>query len=143
MEASLETSRFVTPSYLWGNARYQATLTKANFLQNSQAGALLNAKDLMPNTIRDAIALTAELGEEYLWVDAMCIVQDSPEDMSENVNAMDLVYRRAVLTICAAAGLNSNCRLSGFKPQSREIFQSIETVAGLQLIVLRPVETYI
>jgi hypothetical protein len=143
VKASLETSRFVALSYLWGTGRHQGSLTLANKARLSQEGAMQTEGYPLPNTIRDAIALTAELGERYLWVDAMCILQDDAEDKEGNITVMDLVYGRAVLTIYAAAGLNSNHGLPGFKLQSREIFQPIETIAGLKLTVLRPVEAYI
>ena len=35
----------------------------------------------LPQTIKDAIRVTRELSLEYLWVDALCIIQDNPQDL--------------------------------------------------------------
>jgi hypothetical protein len=36
--------------------------------------------DSMPLTFKDAIQITRELGIDHLWIDSLCIPQDSPED---------------------------------------------------------------
>jgi len=36
-----------------------------------------------PKTICDAIELCRELGERYLWVDSMCITQDSEDKYNQ------------------------------------------------------------
>jgi hypothetical protein len=38
--------------------------------------------EALPKTFRDAIEIARELGIEYLWVDALCIVQDNIQDVS-------------------------------------------------------------
>jgi hypothetical protein len=40
--------------------------------------------------IKDAMKLTADIGQRYLWVDSLCIVQDGPEKM-DTINQMELV----------------------------------------------------
>ncbi|KAH8658519.1 hypothetical protein BGZ61DRAFT_465758 [Ilyonectria robusta] len=47
-----------------------------NFQQLQQDGAFLRVRDQLPQLINDAITFVADLGETYLWVDALCIVQD-------------------------------------------------------------------
>lgn len=34
----------------------------------------------LPQTFQDAIRYFLELGVFYLWIDALCIIQDDPED---------------------------------------------------------------
>jgi hypothetical protein len=36
--------------------------------------------DRPPQTLKDAVYVTRRLGIRYLWIDALCIIQDSPED---------------------------------------------------------------
>ncbi|KAI1268297.1 hypothetical protein F5Y18DRAFT_374643 [Xylariaceae sp. FL1019] len=47
--------------------------------------------------------LCSEVGERYLWVDALCILQDDGDDKLEQINAMDAVCSRAYAIIVAAA----------------------------------------
>jgi hypothetical protein len=51
------------------------------------------------------------MGEKYLWVDSICIVQDDPVVANAQINQMDLIYAQAVLTIVAATGQNANVDL--------------------------------
>jgi hypothetical protein len=53
----------------------------------------------MPKTIQDAVVLTRELGLRYIWIDALCIVQDSREDFLRKAAVMGDLYSLAALTI--------------------------------------------
>ncbi|KAH6976470.1 hypothetical protein BKA56DRAFT_81233 [Ilyonectria sp. MPI-CAGE-AT-0026] len=44
---------------------------------------------------------------QYLWIDALCIVQDSKEDWAAESAKMDSIYQDATLTIFAAASKGS------------------------------------
>ena len=68
----------------------------------------------MPATIRDAIHLVEALGERYLWVDCLCVVQDAdPDELSTMLRAMAYIYASAELTIVAAGGFDAHCGLKG------------------------------
>lgn len=54
--------------------------------------------------VQDAILLVREIGQRYLWVDSLCIVQDSTSSWELNAKSMHLVYGNAHFTICAADG---------------------------------------
>lgn len=63
----------------------------------------------LSRTITDAIWLTRQLGYRYLWVDALCIVQDDPiKEKMIHLTRMDAVYNCSKLTIVAASGLHAN-----------------------------------
>ena len=58
----------------------------------------------LPKAIQDAILVTRKLGVRYLWVDALCIIQDSKDDWSHEAVRMSSVYRNSLLTIAAIDG---------------------------------------
>jgi hypothetical protein len=66
----------------------------------------------------------------YLWVDALCIEQDSPE--------MNDIYASAYLTLVAAAGEDSWAGLPGVLPNSRKIHQTSITIDGWDIDLTAP-----
>jgi len=62
----------------------------------------------LPQTYRDAVQLTRYLGIRYLWIDSLCILQDSVVDWAEQSALMGDVYRHSVLNISATLG--KDCR---------------------------------
>lgn len=54
-----------------------------------------------PRTLRDAIIVTRALGIQFLWIDALCIMQDSAEDWAAEADCMKEVYGGATITIAA------------------------------------------
>lgn len=57
----------------------------------------------LPRTIRDAISLSKSLGLSYLWVDSMCIIQDSTVHKQEEIGRMGAMYYNAYVVISAAS----------------------------------------
>jgi hypothetical protein len=57
----------------------------------------------MPQTFQDAVHVTRELGLKYLWIDALCIVQNCPNDMIEELSRMRLYYENASVVIAASS----------------------------------------
>ncbi|KAL5328211.1 hypothetical protein ACEPPN_001707 [Leptodophora sp. 'Broadleaf-Isolate-01'] len=98
-----KTESYVALSYCWGGGQEEIMTTKANRPEKLREIALGS----LPQTIQDAITVTRELRYKYIWVDAICIVQDDEEDCAREVSAMSLVYSGASLTISAAKANNS------------------------------------
>ncbi|KAK4459670.1 HET-domain-containing protein [Cladorrhinum samala] len=57
-----------------------------------------------PQTVQDAVELTAKMGETYLWVDRLCIDQSNAQEKQFLISKMDAIYEGAEFTIIAAAG---------------------------------------
>lgn len=98
---------FVALSYVWGKDKVRERLymtTRSNVMLRIQPGGLISSWDAFPRTIQNAIQLTRLLGYRYIWIDSLCIVQDSTHNWQCNAKAMHLVYLHATLTICAADG---------------------------------------
>ncbi|KAL1948327.1 hypothetical protein VTO73DRAFT_12402 [Trametes versicolor] len=90
--------RYVTLSYVWGGDQLHKTT-----LSNISAYTCGIDPSLLPATIHDAIYVTHTLGFQYLWVDSLCIIQDSGEDKLHEIGRMHHTYRYAHLTIIAAS----------------------------------------
>ncbi|KAK3364566.1 hypothetical protein B0T25DRAFT_628194 [Lasiosphaeria hispida] len=69
--------------------------------------------------IRDAMKLTAMLGQRLLWVDTLCIIQDDAGHKLKQLQSMHMIYSRAFLTIAALAGSNAEFGLPGVLPGTR------------------------
>ncbi|KAG8159248.1 hypothetical protein KVR01_010909 [Diaporthe batatas] len=101
---------YIALSYVWGYVS-QPTLTKAVLETWMSDGQLRNVN--VPNTIRDAIHLVQNIGYRYIWVDALCIVQDDAASRHAQISRMHEIYRHADMTIVAADGDNCSEGLPG------------------------------
>jgi hypothetical protein len=79
----------------------------------------LRSKELS-GTIADAVELTRQMGERYLWVDQLCIVQDELKMKDQQINSMDKIYRSAALTIVIAVDEPGCGGLPGLDHRPRE-----------------------
>lgn len=70
----------------------------------------------MPQNFRDAVTITRLLGLQYLWVDALCIIQDSKADWEEQGGKMSEIYMNAYITIVATSANTCNDGLLKRKP---------------------------
>ncbi|KAL2070009.1 hypothetical protein VTL71DRAFT_14689 [Oculimacula yallundae] len=113
-----ETPKYAALSYVWGGADTLMT-TKNNLEELSQPGAFVIRTDQIPKTIQDAMALTRAMGVRYLWVDAVCIVQDDSEIKQDHLRAMPSIYAQAHFTIVVATGETANSGIPGVGPNSR------------------------
>ncbi len=57
---------------------------------------------LLPQTIKDAIHTTRQLGFRFLWIDVLCILQDDEIDKRREIRKMKDIFSNAVVTISAA-----------------------------------------
>ncbi|KAK3366182.1 heterokaryon incompatibility protein-domain-containing protein [Lasiosphaeria ovina] len=108
-----ETGEYATLSYCWGTSGNSLRTAIAN-LQEHCDGIRLES---LPETPRDAVQLARRLGIRYLWIDALCIIQegDGGKDWSEQACKMTAIYQDGVLNISAVGGHDCN---SGLRPRS-------------------------
>jgi hypothetical protein len=90
-------------SYCWGPD--QTGLTTINNI-----GSRLQRLDMstLSRSIQDAITTTRKIGIKYLWVDALCIIQDSIDDKVIELASMYKTYQHATVTIVAASANSAN-----------------------------------
>lgn len=63
---------------------------------------------LLPKTLLDTCTIAHNLGLKYVWIDRLCIYQDSLEDWSQEASRMAFIYKHAFLTISAACASDEN-----------------------------------
>lgn len=130
----------VALSYVWGSSgNFRAVQSNVHQLQ--QPGALDSpAQELkIPRTIRDAMAVATHLHEQYLWVDALCIVQNDDATKQDQLNNMMSIYAEATVTIIAKDGIDSSHGLRGV-PDSlpRDLHQNIFELANGREAIVHP-----
>jgi hypothetical protein len=94
---------FAALSYCWGGE--SLLMLNSDTEGDLRAGLPL---EKFPATMRDAIVATQQLGIKYLWIDALCIRQDSAKDWDLEATKMRDIYKGAVITIAAASSSKSS-----------------------------------
>ena len=91
-------TEYVTLSHCWGKKVSPKLLT-------TNCSRFYNSipQDQLSRTFADAVEMTRRLGRRYLWIDALCIIQDSVEDWNIEASTMGEVYSRSYLNIAATA----------------------------------------
>ena len=98
-----------------------------------------------PQTILDAVKVTRRFGEQYLWVDRLCIDQSNLQEKQFLISKMDAIYNGAEFTIVAAAG-DARTGLPGVtttprKKQPRvELTERCQTAGAARVDNLAPFE---
>lgn len=127
------TTRYLTLSYTWGQVQGLRTTTKNIGILKTSGSLHPNQSPGIPQTVYDAIKVTQSLGERYLWVDSLCIIQDDQAAFYRDLNAMHLIYANSVLCLVALAGTDGNHGLRGVEGVSaapRSVEQVILDMAG-------------
>ena len=93
---------YLALSHCWGTVEMFRLTDSAlpTFLQGIPLSKL-------PLNFSEAALITARLGYTYLWIDALCIIQDSPGDWDREAAKMGEVYSGAACTISALGSPDS------------------------------------
>ncbi|RDW62255.1 hypothetical protein BP6252_11688 [Coleophoma cylindrospora] len=110
-------SSYVALSHCWGNLPEGESDKWNTTTRNKEKrlnGFLITE---LPQTFQDAIAVTQELGQRYLWIDSLCILQDDPDDWVTESKKMEAVFQNAYCVIAATSAEDST---KGFLNQPKE-----------------------
>jgi hypothetical protein len=105
--------RYAALSHCWG-AIQPLKLLQSNLHALMDGILLVN----LPKTFQDAVYTTRKLGIQYLWIDSLCIIQDSNEDWDLESSLMTHVYGGCLLNIAAAASNDCTGGLFQKRPSS-------------------------
>jgi len=124
--------KYFALSYVWGGVD-QLRLTRQSFKVLSTPSSSPKIFQHASKTVKDAIEFCRLIGQPYLWVDTLCIIQDDPEDQRAQIQTMGLIYSCAYATIVAAEGIDANAGLPGVQKYSRGVKIS-EYVEGVEFM---------
>lgn len=89
-------TKYATLSYCWGGPQeFQLDAGSENMLKGGISASLL------PKTLRDAVQATWDLGIRWIWIDSLCIRQDSSDDKATEIAQMHMIYAASFITISA------------------------------------------
>ncbi|KAM5355145.1 hypothetical protein ACJ41O_001791 [Fusarium nematophilum] len=114
---------YCTLSYRWGDTPHSCVL------QRPFEGFLEINLNSVPQTFQDAVHVARSLGVQYLWIDALCIVQPSFGDDTEWLeegSRMGVIYQNALVTIAATSALHAN---QGFLQRTGRSFFAAKPVS--------------
>lgn len=113
----LKGTEYASLSHCWGvhGAKQNPKLLTTN-IESRQAEGL--DWESLPKTFQDTFKIASWLGLDWLWIDSMCIIQDSQSDWKYEASEMDKVYMNAKVNISADKGEDSR---SGCFAQRNEV----------------------
>lgn len=91
--------KYVTLSHCW-KAGTAVTLTNENLQQLSTQ---LHSINLLPQRFQDAMAIAKWMGISYIWIDALCIIQNSQGDWLAESASMGDIYTNSFCNIAATS----------------------------------------
>jgi hypothetical protein len=123
-ESKGENLPYVALSHCWGGKIPSSTIESNRVERYTE----LNIDEL-PQTFQDAVQATRALGIRYLWIDALCIIQDSREDWFKEAAKMASLYAGAAIVISALDAASST---AGFLGRSRVPLAVLNDQYGVQ-----------
>jgi hypothetical protein len=103
VENSVHKPKYLTLSHCWGRTKMPLTLT----LSNKTSLCQIIPVDKLSPTFRDAVAFTRlfkSTGVDFLWIDALCIIQNSEDDWEREAAIMGEIYGNGLCNLAAATG---------------------------------------
>ncbi|KAM6511872.1 hypothetical protein FALCPG4_016863 [Fusarium falciforme] len=110
-------SEYITLSHRWGDSE-QLTLTSDTLVTFSEG----IPTERLPRLFSETAQVAHQLNVPYLWIDSLCILQDSEDDLAQELAVMDKVYHNAYANIAATFASDSSRPL--FPDQSSLSFLS-------------------
>lgn len=101
--STTKSSRYAILSHCWGTSHPESSEFSRLSLQNVNSIQHHIKFSRLAKNFQDAILITRALNLRYLWIDALCILQDSPEDWASEASNMAQYYSGSEICIAATA----------------------------------------
>jgi hypothetical protein len=100
----VQSAGYACLSHCWGSGADIVKTLEDNFQTHSTVGIEIGA---LPATFRDATEICQKLHINYLWIDSLCIIQDSDNDWQMQAASMADIYENSYITIAASGAKDS------------------------------------
>lgn len=118
-------AKYIALSHTWGGSQ---PLTTTQVTLDTRMDHIAFWE--LPATLRDAVTIARCLGCRYLWIDSLCIIQDSDEDWQRERAKMRHVYRGSLVTISALSSANSEAGILGLRSPKTAVELALEEFPG-------------
>lgn len=102
---------YVSLSHCWGSDGIKTVLTEGSEEPFKECIAWESLQTTFEHAIQFTRRLRAVFGIQYLWIDALCILQDAKDEWFKESSKMLDIYRFAFRNLAACAGSNSESGL--------------------------------
>ncbi|EJT72146.1 hypothetical protein GGTG_09013 [Gaeumannomyces tritici R3-111a-1] len=113
--------RYVALSHCWGRPTDAERRRNGTFKDNVEERRRGIDYDKLGKTFQDAVTVTRALGQRYLWVDSLCIVQDDDDDWKRESGRMETVFSSAYCVIAATAAGGTSVGFLRRPPTTRTV----------------------
>jgi hypothetical protein len=116
-------AHYLALSHCWGDGPL-LTLTESNVAQMYDEIEW----DSLPALFQDSIRITRQLGLRFLWIDSLCIMQDSKPDWETESARMSSIYENAYLVCSPVESAHSNVKC--LLPRPKKLRLSYHNTTG-------------
>jgi hypothetical protein len=103
VEKRLPGEDYLVLSHCWGlpteEEKKRFRTTRENYQDRLHGFSELE----LPRTFQDAVRVTRRLQKQYLWIDALCIIQGDGGDWESEARTMENIFSSAYCTIAASS----------------------------------------
>lgn len=134
--------KYAAFTHCWGPEMPEAGMTKQENLESHKHKIDFSN---LPKSFRDAILVAKSLGIRYIWIDSLCIIQNSIDDWEFESAQMGLVYSYAWCTIAASSAKNCHEGMHLFRKETEVTCEFIAQDSGarrVQVRILQPPPTW-
>ena len=109
---AVESVAYTALSHCWGVANEQKQIVTKRTNLDERRRCI--SYEHLSQTFQDAVRITRGLGIDFLWIDSLCIIQDSREDWEREASRMSQTYAGSYCTLAASAASDGSggCRRS-------------------------------
>ncbi|TFB07276.1 hypothetical protein CCMA1212_000469 [Trichoderma ghanense] len=113
---------YLALSYCWGRKAPSLVTTRSNYAHLKSSISYSS----LPQLYRDTVRISRVLGIKYIWIDALCIIQDDEDDWEKESQMMAEIFRNSLATIIPLRAASTDDGFLERSPNIRVLYRSDE-----------------